>query len=632
MTKAAPPVPATSTVGDDTSDTAVARANAQLVRLVDKTADYSRSLGRADLVGRLDQTRSRLHDPYVRVIIVGQFKQGKSKLVNALVNAPACPVDDDIATSVPTAVSYAEEPAAFAIVRDEAGPATGPDVSVRRMPIPLDDLADFVSERGTQGRDLDIVGAEVMLPRELLRGGLRLVDSPGVGGIESTRSVSTLAALSTAHAVLLVSDASQEYTEPEVQFLKHALRVSPNVAAVLSKTDIYPTWRQIEEIDRSHLGDIGRIPMFAVSSDLRMLAAQEQDRELNEESGFPALVAHLRRDVLGKAEVVHRRSAVHDLVSVTDQLGMAVKTELNALLNPQDTPAMIAELEAAKARADEFRSRSSRWQVTLSDGIADLISDTEHDLRDRLRKVQREAEVAIDEGDPGPIWDQIAEWLDQRVANAVSETFVWTNERSRWLSEQVAEEFALEESTIPFIDVGDTEGVLDPVEDLQGMEEGRLGAAEKIYIGVRGSYGGVLMAGLATSLVGMALINPLSLLVGVLVGRRAYREDMTARLSRRQAEAKNLARRHIEDVVFQVGKQLKDRLRFVQRVARDHFGGIADQLHRSLSESVLAAKQAAATFESDRNGRVVELKQQLARIEALRTEIPSMALEEAPRR
>ena len=618
-TKAVPAVPARSAPGDDTSATAVARANQQLSHLVEKTGKLSGALGRADLVGRLDQTRARLNDPYVRVIIVGQYKQGKSKLVNALVNAPACPVDDDIATSVPTSVSYAEEPAAFAIIRNDDDPAGG----VERMPIPLDSLADFVSERGTRTEEREIVGAEVVLPRELLRGGLRLVDSPGVGGIESTRSVSTLAALSTAHAVLLVSDASQEYTEPEVQFLKHALRVSPNVAAVLSKTDVYPSWRQIEQIDRSHLGDLGRIPMFAVSSDLRMLAAQEQDRELNEESGFPALVAHLRRDVLDRAEVVHRRAAVHDLVSVVDQLGMAVKAELKALLNPQDTPAMIAELEAAKARADEFRSRSSRWQVTLSDGIADLIADTEHDLRDRLRKVQRDAEIAIDEGDPGPIWDQIAEWLDQRVADAVSETFVWTNDRSRWLSEQVAEEFSLEESTIPFIDVGDTEGVLDPVENVQGMDAGRLGTTEKIYIGLRGSYSGVLMAGLAMSIIGMTLINPVSLLVGVLVGRRAYREDKTMRLSRRQAEAKNNTRRHVEDVVFQVGKQLKDRLRFVQRVARDHFGGIADQLHRSLSESVLAAKQAAATFESDRNGRVIQLRQQLAQIEALRAEIPA---------
>lgn len=616
-----------TTAGDNVTTTAVERANQQLVTLVDKTSSFTSTLGRADLSKRLEQTRDRLLDPQVRVIIVGQFKQGKSKLVNALVNAPACPVDDDVATSVPTSVSYAEQPSAVVLVRKN----DGVEPTIERQPIPLEDLADYVSEHGNPDNERDIVAAEVMLPRAILKGGLRLVDSPGVGGMESTRSVSTLAALATAHAVLLVSDASQEYTEPEVQFLKHALRVSPNVAAVLSKTDIYPEWRQIEQIDRSHLGDVGKIPIFAVSSDLRMLAAEEQDRELNQESGFPALVAHLRKEVLGKAEEVHQRSAVHDLASVVDQLSMAVKTELNALLHPEDTPQMIARLEDAKAKADEFRGRSSRWQTTLSDGIADLISDTEHDLRDRLRKVQREAEASIDEGDPGPIWDQIAEWLDQRVSAAVSETFVWTNERSQWLSEQVAEDFIAGEPSIPFIDVGDTDGLLDPVEQLQRMEDGRLGAGEKIYIGVRGSYGGVLMAGLATSLLGMILINPISLLVGVLVGRRAYREDMSSRLARRQNEAKNLVRRHIDDVVFQVNKQLKDRLRLVQRVARDHFGGIADQLHRSLSESVLVAKQAAAADQADRDGRVKQLQAQLTRIENLRGEIPVLVSAEKGR-
>lgn len=82
---------------------------------------------------------------------------------------------------------------------------------------------------------------------------------------------------------------------------------------------------------------------------------------------------------------------------------------------------------------------SSRWQVALADGIAKaIISDMEHDLRDRLRRVQREAEQAIDEGDPGPIWEQITEWVDQRVASTVSETFVWTEERSTWLTKRSA--------------------------------------------------------------------------------------------------------------------------------------------------------------------------------------------------
>ncbi|MET0781534.1 MAG: Isoniazid-inducible protein iniA, partial [Microbacterium sp.] len=373
-----------------------------------------------------------------------------------------------------------------------------------------------------------------------------------------------------------------------------------------------------------HLREAGDVPIFSVSSDLRLLAAELQDRALNDESGFPALVVHLRREVLGRAELLHERSAVHDLLSVVEQLTVSLRSELSALVNPQDTPRMIAELEEAKARADEFRGRSARWQVTLTDGIADLIADMEHDLRDRLRKVQREAENSIDEGDPGPIWDQITEWLDQRVAGAISETFVWTDERSRWLSEEVAQLFSDGESELPSIYVGDTAGVLDPVEQISGLDSGHLGAGEKIYIGVRGSYGGVLMVGLATGLIGMALINPLSLLAGVLVGRRAYREDMTARLSRRQFEAKALVRRYIDEVVFQVGKQLKDRLRLVQRSARDHFGSMAEELHRSLSDALTVSKQAAGTYTSQRDERVTQLQAQLKRLEELHKDMPAL--------
>jgi hypothetical protein len=613
---AASAAPAKPTESEESVDVV---PSAELARLIERTRSFSGAVGRADLAKKLDEARSRLLDPHVRVIVVGQFKQGKSKLVNALINAPACAVDDDVATAVPTAVGYAEEPSASVFIR----PDGGGDETVERVQIEFEELSDWVSDRKEMPEGRAVVGAEVLLPREILKGGLRIVDSPGVGGLESTRSLATLAALSTAHAVILVSDASQEYTEPELQFLKHAMRMSPNVAAVLSKTDIYPQWREIQGIDESRLGDVGDVPIFAVSSDLRLLAAGAQDRELNEESGFPALVSHLRRDVLGRAETLHQRAAVHDLNSVAEQLTMTVRTELNALLHPEDTPRMIAQLEDAKAKADEFRGRSAKWQVTLSDGIADLIADTEHDLRDRLRKVQRDGERAIDEGDPGPIWEQIAEWVDQRVSEAVSESFVWTQERSQWLSEQVADEFIAGEQELPVIDVSDMTGVLDPVEELQHLDEGRMSAAEKIFIGVRGSYGGVLMVGLATSLIGLSLLNPLSLLAGVLVGRRAYREDTTNRLARRQAEAKNLLRRHIEDTVFQVGKQLKDRLRVVQRAARDHFGSIADELHRSLSDSVLAAKQAAATYTADRDGRVKELEARLRQIDSLRSQIPT---------
>ncbi len=88
-----------------------------LVALAGSVGQLAANTGRQDLVQRLENTQARLRDPNVRVVVVGEFKQGKSKLINALVNAPVCPIDDDVATSVPTAVGYGEEPAAYVLMR-----------------------------------------------------------------------------------------------------------------------------------------------------------------------------------------------------------------------------------------------------------------------------------------------------------------------------------------------------------------------------------------------------------------------------------------------------------------------------------------------------------------------------------
>ncbi|AUI50190.1 dynamin family protein [Arthrobacter crystallopoietes] len=599
----------------------------ELVKLVDYGIELVGTGERRDLRRRLEQTRRRLLDPSIRVIVVGEFKQGKSQLINALVNAPVCPVDDDVATSVPTVVRHGDPPSAVVVVpKGETGYADGDrEPELERRPVKLEELAAHVSESGNPGNRNRLAAAEVYLPRKVLAGGLSLVDSPGVGGLDSAHSLTTLTALPTADAMLLVSDASQEYTEPEIRFLRQAMRICPNVACVLSKTDLYPQWRQVAELDRRHLDRVGSgIPLFPVSSDLRLHAARLRDDELNAESGFPELVTYLRKEILGQAERLQRHSVARDLLSTTEHLGLSLQSELSALEDPESTPQMIAELETAKERADEQRRRSARWQITLGDGVSDLIADMEHDLRDRLRIIQRDAEEAIDAGDPGPIWAQFAEWLEQRVASAVSDTFVWADERAQWLSAQVAEHFARDEVPLPVLRVDDTGGVLDPVEQVPVLDPGHIGPLQKVLIGMRGSYGGVLMFGLLTGIVGMALINPLSVGAGLLLGGKAYREDKEARLKRRQTEAKALVRRQLDDVVFQVGKQLKDRLRLVQRATRDHFTEIAEEHHRSLADSVLAAQKAASTFTLEREDRIRQIKAELKRVNALRKHVQQL--------
>src|SRR6478609_11071430 len=117
----------------------------QLAKLVEQGLQLVGAGEREDLRRRLGQAMVRLQDPSIRVIVVGEFKQGKSKLINALVNAPVCPVDDDIATSLPTIVRYGEPASAAVLVPTtdtSAGDAHGLAAAdgVERRPIELSDL------------------------------------------------------------------------------------------------------------------------------------------------------------------------------------------------------------------------------------------------------------------------------------------------------------------------------------------------------------------------------------------------------------------------------------------------------------------------------------------------------------
>ncbi|MCF7552030.1 dynamin family protein [Pseudonocardia sp. WMMC193] len=577
-------------------------ASPATTELVDLALTATAAYGRPDLGARLEAAKARLADPGVRVLVVGEFKQGKSKLVNALVNASVCPVDDDIATAVPTEVRFGEAPSAVLVGEHE------------RTPIAVEQLGEHVVE-GLENP----LRAEVTLPRKLLAGGLVLVDTPGVGGLGSAHGAATMAALPLADAVLLVSDAAQEYTAPELDFLRAAMELCPTVGAVVTKTDLYPHWRRIADLDREHLRRAGvEAELFPVSSDLRLAGAAQNDAELLAESGFAPLVGFLLRKVVARAEDLDRRSTSQDVRAVAEQLAAGFTAELAALRDPAGAEALVAELTSAKERADELRQRSARWQITLNDGVADLISDIEYDLRDRLRAVTREAEQLLDDAaDPNTIWDQFAEWLHQQVSQATSANYVWTAQRARWLAEQVAEHFSeAADAAVPDITIDGSRlaGSVDPLEKPEGE---RFGVGQRLFIGMRGGYGGVLMIGLATTFVGMALLNPVSLAAGLLFGGKTVRDEYRRVRDRRRAEAKTAVRRHIDEVVFQVGKDSRDTLRRAQRQLRDHFTVLAEELSRSLATSVAAAQSAVATESSQRTKRIADLEAELSRVQSL---------------
>lgn len=592
-------------VGSATSESA-------LTSLLDRTSEIASSAGRADLVDRLAVVRRRVVDPRFRVVVVGQLKQGKSQFVNSLLNLSVCSVGDDETTAVPTVVQHAEQASAELVLAEPGG-------QTRRVEVPLAEL-DSVTPSTPLAQGREVLRLEVGVPSPLLADGLVFVDTPGVGGHGNPHAAATLGLLPGADAVLVLSDASQEFTEPELAFLRQVTGLCPAVACLITKTDLYPHWRRIVEADAGHLTRAGiDVPLLPVSSLLRSHAMRLDDRSLHDESGFAALYDFLRERVVDHAAGGLRRAVSLDVHAVVEHLMLSLGSELAALRDPAKGAAAVAELQRAKAVTEELQKKTSRWQQTLADGIADLASDIDHDLRDRLRQVTREAERAVDECDPGKEWDELGEWLEQQIAQSVGDNFVWAHERALWLAEVVAEHFA-DAGTVelPHLDVGDLDSVLDPVAALSDLESGRIGIAQKVLVGMRGSYGGVLMFGLITTLMGMTLLNPISVGAGVLLGTKAYRDDRETRVVKRRADAKVAIRRFTDDVSFQVGKESKDRLRLIQRLLRDHFTAIAEQTLRSLGDSLRAAQEAAKVESTGRTRRAGEVEQQMAVLETLK--------------
>ena len=580
-----------------------------IVELIDHTGRIAELNDRGDLKQRLEVARVRITDPQIRVVIAGQLKQGKSQLLNSLLNMPVARVGDDETTALVTIVGYGEPASARLVV----APAPG-QVEPETIPIPIDDIRHDL-RRAPQAGGREVMRVEVSAPSPLLKGGLAFVDTPGVGGHGQPHLSATLGLLPDADAMLMVSDTSQEFTEPEMRFIRQAHEICPVGAIIATKTDLYPHWRRIVETNGTHLQRAGlTLPVIPASSLLRSHAVQLNDKELNEESNFPAIVKFLSERVLSRENDRIRDQVISEIGSAAEHLTLAVSSELAAINNPDDARRLTEDLERRKQEAQDALQHTALWQQVLNDGIADLTADVDHDLRARFRAIMQHNESVIDSCDPTQHWAEIGGEVENAVATAVGDNFVWAYQRAEALAEEVARTFVeagLDAVKMPEVSAREMGAGLPGLKSLARLESKPIGVGHKAITSMRGSYGGVLMFGMLTSVAGLGMFNPLSLGAGLLLGRKAYREDMENRMLRVRNEAKTNMRKFVDDVSFVVGKESRDRLKGIQRQLRDHYREIANQTTRSLNESLQATIAAARLEETERNARIGELQRQL---------------------
>ena len=599
---------------------------ARAADVVDLGLRACEAFDRPDLAARLTDARRRLVDPVIHVVIAGEFKQGKSSLVNALVGAPVCPVDDDAATGVPTFVRHGE-PARAELWREGE--------STRREPIELADVRRHVVESHDNGNYGNgdhggprVTGVEIRIPRTVLASGLVLVDTPGIGGLGSAHSAASLAAISLADAVLFVTSSAQELTRSEMEFLHRAQSMCPTVACVLTKTDFYPSWRRIRDLDAGHLaaGESTRdVPLVAVSSALRARAVKTNDAELNIESGFPALLELVREQVGGSAEKRLAAEAAAEVAALCDHLETSFAAEREALADPEAAQRVVDELTEVKSRVELLKTAAAKWNTTLSDGIGDLTSDIDFDLRSRIRAITQEADEAIEAGDPADTWAELGPRLQSTTAAELLANYGLLRDRATVLSERVGEHFR-EASGGMFgrFTVHDPTLLAGGGEIGEGLDLKKMRAVKQAMVALKSAYGGAMMFTLLGSMVGV-MLGPIGIGIGLVLGHRGLREEKKRQVQKRRSEAKNAVRRYCDKVTFVAGKDSRDTLRQVQRELRDHYTSLAEELNKSNSAALVAASEAATRTKAERERRLKDVEAELARIKQLRDRAKAVA-------
>jgi GTPase SAR1 family protein len=255
-------------------------------------------------LGRIRREREavlqRIRAPFT-LLVLGDFKRGKSTLVNSLVGAEIATVDVTPETVTVNVYTHGSPERAFAVLPDGTRAVVGPE-ELRH-----DNLVALMGRLPARPTHL-LVEREA----EWLQG-LRLVDTPGLGDLDPELARLVQEWLPSADAVLFVITALSPLSDSERVFLKLSLAPAQlsKVCFAVNRIDALPETEDVDRVVGLVAGKLAALfpdsPVFPVSAlhpeDARF---QELKRHLHEVVLVDRDLVKLERAALGLLGALHR--------------------------------------------------------------------------------------------------------------------------------------------------------------------------------------------------------------------------------------------------------------------------------------------------------------------------------------
>jgi len=295
------------------------------------------------------QLMAKLAEDRFVLAVVGQFKRGKSSLMNAIIGRDLLPTGVLPLTSVITILKYGPKDK-LTILKDGA-----------KYPeeVPVSSIADHVTEKGNPGNAKRVACAALETPVQFLRRGLEFVDTPGIGSAIEANTLTTYNFLPQSDAVIFVTSVDAPLTQAETDFLQSIHEHVRKIFFVVNKIDLASGNEQqaiVEFISatltRQAKADALRI--FPVSSMMALSSILSHEDDGYEKSGLKALQEALSHFLTGEKSKVL-------LISVLDKvlrLNRKVSAQMHFLKLAGDTSKEEIEntTKAVEKRFENLRS------------------------------------------------------------------------------------------------------------------------------------------------------------------------------------------------------------------------------------------------------------------------------------
>lgn len=306
-----------------------------------------------------EDLREKIEKNTFNLVVVGQFKRGKTSLINALLGADILPVAVVPLTSIVTIMTYGEALRIKVYFNDG-----------RVTEIKPESLPEYVTEKGNPKNIKDVSEVIITYPSSYLKDGVRLIDTPGVGSIYQHNTDVAYQYLPKSDAAMFLLSVDQPMSKAELDFLNDVKEYSNKIFFLLNKAD-YLNEKDLQEsiefskgVLRDTMGMDVRI--FPISARLALEARALNSEEMLQKSRLPEFSEVLNRFLMEEKGKILILSVTNNLLRILSQARFELELELKSLTAP---------LDELQKKVNVFESK--KQEVMLEKQDFDILLDGE---------------------------------------------------------------------------------------------------------------------------------------------------------------------------------------------------------------------------------------------------------------